>query len=216
MGKISGKVVAGVTISAIIFRISDVLSEIIGSSFVSMISQGYDRGDRRRTLEIAEQTISFKILMFLLTMVFLLVFLQPLLPPHAKDPEVIQTAKDYGYLRIYFLPVFFASFSVDTILRCQGDVKTPMYIMGPSILANLALDPIFVFGTTLFLGFKGSGLGAYRAALATVTSACLNFLSGFFLSLKDHGGIYIRWKGLFQLIPSIDKKPLKIGVPNRL
>lgn len=216
VGKISSKAVAGVTIFTTIFWIFDVLNEIIGSSSVSMISQSYGRGDRKRTLEIAEQTISFKILMSLLTMVLLLVFLQPLLSLYTKDPEVIQAAKDYGYLRIYFLPVFFASFSVNTIFRCQGDAKTPMYIMGLSTLVNLVLDPIFMFETIPFLGLKGFGLGVYGAALATVISICLSFLLGFFLLLKGHNGIYIRWKGLFRLIPSIDKKLLKIGIPNGL
>lgn len=216
VGKISSKAVAGVTIFTTIFWIFNVLNEVIGSSSVSMISQSYGRRDQERTLEISEQTLTFKVLIALATMGLLLLCFKPLLSLYTQDPEVIQAAQDYGYLRIYFLPVFFASFSINTIFRCQGDAKTPMYIMGLSTLVNLVLDPIFMFDTIPFLGFKGFGLGVYGAALATVISICLSFLLGFFLLLKGHNGIYIRWKGLFRLIPDIDKNLLKIGIPNGL
>ena len=216
VGRISSHAVAGVTIFTGIYWVFVVTNEIIGSSSVSMISQSYGRKDKERTLEISEQTISFKVVVALVSAILLLLFFEPLLHLYTKDALVIQAAKDYGYLRIFFFPIFFASFSVNTIFRCQEDAKTPMYIMGLSTLLNLILDPIFIFDTIPFIGLPGLGFGVYGAAVATVISITISFLFGFILLLKGHNGIYIRFKELFHLNPEIDKKLITIGIPNGL
>ncbi len=47
---------------------------------------------------------------------------------------------------MFFLPIMFSSYSVNTALRCLGDAKTPpMKIMIVSSIANIILDPIFMF-----------------------------------------------------------------------
>lgn len=214
VGRISSTAVAGVTIFTGIFWIFDFLNEVIGSSSVSMISQSHGQGDREKTLTISEQTITFKVFMALISAGIFFLLFDPLLHLYTQDPEVIEAARDYGFLRIYFLPVFFASFSVNTIFRCQGDAKTPMHIMVLSTLINLILDPILMFPKVPFFNIPGFGLGVYGAALATVISISFSFLLGFYLLLKGHKGVRIRFKQLFHLVPSIDKKLLRIGIPN--
>ena len=60
---------------------------------------------------------------------------------------VLRAALDYGYIRMFFLPIMFSSYSVNTALRCLGDAITPMRIMIISSIANIILDPIFMFDT---------------------------------------------------------------------
>lgn len=216
VGRISKESVAGVTLFSTVFWFFALLNEIIGSSSVSMISQSYGKEDQKRTSIIAEQTISFKILMAVLSAVLLFVFFKPALRLFNPSDEVMQAGIEYGYIRIYFLPMMFAYYSVNTIFRCTGDSKTPMLIMGFSSLLNLVLDPLFMFDTIPGTSISGLGMGVYGAALATVISMTLSFVFGLLILFYRKEGVRISVKGLFRLHPEIDKKLLTIGLPSGL
>ncbi|RXM21956.1 MATE family efflux transporter, partial [Citrobacter sp. AAK_AS5] len=89
----------------------------------------YGAGDKARTERIIEQTIAFKALVAVIAAILLYFFLEPLLRFFTKDPAVIRAALEYGRVRVFFLPVFFASYSCFTALRCTGDAKSQMWIM---------------------------------------------------------------------------------------
>lgn len=94
VGQISSQAQAGVTIFTTIYTLFTVLNEIAGSSSISLITQSYGRGDKERTQKIAEQTISFKIVLAILSGLLLLIFLKPLFNLYTKDPLVKQAAMD--------------------------------------------------------------------------------------------------------------------------
>lgn len=78
IGRISAQAVAGVTIFSTIFWISDIFSEIIGVSAVSLISQSYGSGHTDKTKEIMEQSIFFKLLVSAVMAIILTILLKPL------------------------------------------------------------------------------------------------------------------------------------------
>ena len=145
IGRVSSAAVAGITIFVIVFWTVEVLNEIIGISSVSLISQSFGAKDYERTRRVIEQTLTFKALMALLAMIFLLIFLKPLLGFLTQDEEVLKHALDYGFIRLFFLPMMFSSYTVNTALRCVGDAKSPMMIMLFVSILNAVLDPIFIF-----------------------------------------------------------------------
>ena len=216
VGRISKESVAGVTLFSTVFWFFALLNEIIGSSSVSMISQSFGKEDQERTRIVAEQTISFKVLMALLSATLLFFFYKPALSLFNPNGEVMKAAVDYGYIRIYFLPMMFAYYSVNTIFRCTGDSKTPMYIMGFASVLNLILDPLFMFQRIPGIGIRGLGLGVYGAALATVISMTLSFVIGILILFYRKEGVRISLSGLFKLHPAIDKQLLTIGLPSGL
>jgi putative MATE family efflux protein len=213
VGRISSQAVAGVTIFSTIFWLVSVLNEIIGTSSISMITQSYGMGDEEKTRKIVEQTLTFKVFMAIIAAILFLIFLKPLLHFFSDDPEVIKAALDYGYIRVFFLPIMFASYSVNTALRCLGDANTPMIIMTITSVLNIILDPIFMFDKTPGINIPGLGMGVFGAALATVISTAIAFLFGFWILLKGKTKLKISIKGLFKLDWEIDKKLLTIGLP---
>lgn len=216
VGRISKEAISGVTLFITVYMLFTVLNEVAGASSVSMLSQSYGRGDAERTQKIAEQTISFKIVLAILSGLLLLVFLKPMLSVYTDDEIVIRAALDYGYIRIYFLPMMFSSYSVNTIFRCSGDAKTPMTIMIISAVLNLILDPIFIFDTVPYIGMAGLGLGVFGAALATVIATTISFLYGFLILLSGRRAIRISFRGLLKLDRTIDLSLLTIGLPSGL
>lgn len=213
IGKISKEAVAGVTVFATIFWMTEVLNEIIGTSSVSLISQSYGAKDLDKTKAICEQTLLFKFIVSIITSVILLLSISGLVAFFSDDALVRKSALEYGYSRIWFLPVFFSMYSVNTIMRCVGDAKRPMYIMIVSSVLNIILDPVFMFETVPYIGIKGLGLGVRGAAYATVLSITVSFIWGISFIITGRTNIKIDLKNLLKMDLEMDKKLITIGLP---
>lgn len=180
IGRISAKAVAGVTIFKILFWIIEALNEVIGVSSISLVSsQSFDKKDILRTDLAIEQTITFKFIVALIASLFLSIFLKPV-TSFFVEKDIVAYGLDYGYIRLFFLPIMLYSLSLNSILQSVGDARIPMYIMLTATLINLILDPILIFEKIPFIGliaihFNGAGLGVFCAALATVISQTLTF-----------------------------------------
>ncbi len=216
IGKISAQAVAGVAIFGTIFWLADIFNEIIGMSSVSLISQSYGAGKLDRAREMIEQSISFKMIISIMMSIVLLLILRPLSFFFSQESIVIQHILAYGTIRSMFLPFMFASFSVNTALRCIGDAAHPMKIMIITALLNIILDPILMFDTIPGTSIHGLGLGIQGAAIATVFSTFIAFLSGLLILLTGRSYLKIFLSGLFRLTKENVIKLSIIGLPTGL
>ncbi|WP_026477899.1 MATE family efflux transporter [Alkaliphilus transvaalensis] len=213
IGKISAEAVAGVTIFTTMFWIANVLNDIIGTSSISLISQSYGKGDEDRTSLCIEQALTFKALVAIIAGIIFLIILKPLLGFFTTDELVFQSAINYGYIRVFFLPIMFSSYTVNTAFRCVGDAKRPMIIMIIAAILNIILDPILMFDIIPGTSIPGFGLGVFGAALATVISVSVTFIVGFAFILSGKTRVKIKLKRLLKLNKEIDKKLITIGLP---
>ena len=114
-----------------------------------------------------------------------------------------------SYLRISFLGVIFlfGFFAFQSLMRGVGDVKTPLYIVIGTVVLNLFLDPLFIFGF-------GSipALGVSGAAIATVITQCLAAVVGFFILFSGKYDIHLK-KVNFAPDVNLIKKIFKLGFP---
>lgn len=114
-----------------------------------------------------------------------------------------------AYIKISFIGmIFIFTYMVfQSLMRGVGDVKTPMYIVFGTVLLNLLLDPLFIFG----YGFIPA-MGVAGAAAATIGTQGLAAIIGIGLLLKGKYQIQLR---LNDLKPdySLIKKIFKIGFP---
>ncbi len=214
IGRISYSAVASVTIFVSLFWLFEVVNSIIGISSVSLISQSFGAGNKERTKKAAEQTLTFKFSVAILAASILWILLIPLLRLFTNDALVIEQAVAYGRPRVLFIPIFFSSFSVNTIFRCTGDAKTPMYLLIGSAILNIILDPVMMFDQIPGTSIPGLGMGLYGAAMATNISFSLSFIIGLVILFKGTKRIKISIRGLFVLDREIDKKLLTIGLPS--
>jgi putative MATE family efflux protein len=114
-----------------------------------------------------------------------------------------------AYLRIIFLglPFMFSSMIFGFILRAYGDMVTPMKVEGITVVINLVLDPLLIFG---LLGLPR--MAVTGAALATVFSRSISSALALYILFSGKTGIKVslpdlkpvRWRA-FQIF--------KIGVP---
>ncbi|MDD2231920.1 MAG: MATE family efflux transporter [Sphaerochaetaceae bacterium] len=214
IGMISSKAVAAMTVFSTYMWIIELFNEIVGAGSVSMISQYHGEGNKEKTQLAAEQTMTFKFILATAGALVMCLTLRPVLGFFSSDSEVVQLGLDYGFIRAAFLPIFFSSYSVNTIFRCTGNAKTPMILLGIAAVMNIILDPLMMFETVPYIGIKGLGLGMKGAAWATVISIGFSFIGGMAILLSGKAPISIRVRKLFVLNPEIDRKLFKVGLPS--
>ncbi len=131
----------------------------IGAGVLVSISMG------KRDMDKAEKILGSSFLLMILVSAVITVIgfsiKGPMLRSFGATPETIQYANDY--LNIILAGTVFqvVGFSLNNIIRAEGNARIAMFSMIISAGTNLVLDPIFIFGF---------GMGVKGAAYATVIS----------------------------------------------
>ncbi len=118
--------------------------------------------------------------------------------------EVIELGEAYVVILTFMLPFIFLKIVFVTALSSAGDTKTPFIIKLVSIMLNIFLNWVLIYGN---LGF--STLGVEGAAIATVIVNALELLVYIYLYIR-HKTAYIP---MFSYSKNLLKRALKVGIP---
>ncbi len=193
---------SGIAITFPLFIILMGFGLLIGIGSTALVSIKLGEGN----LDEAERTTGNALSMSLIISVTLMttgwIFLVPLLKLLGAQGEVFVYAKQY--MELVLLGTIFQTiaYSMNSIIRGEGNPKISMLTMIISAVLNAILNPIFIFG--LHLGVKGS-------ALSTIISQFVGsvWIMNYFFSKKST--IKLRLKNL-ALQLDIVKKIFFIGV----
>ncbi|MCM1386519.1 MAG: MATE family efflux transporter [Bacillus sp. (in: Bacteria)] len=156
------------------------------SAFSAFISNGaaplaaiwLGKQDREHAEKILGNSVTFLIICTAALMAFFYAFQRPLLYMFGASDVTIEYA--VSYISIYLIGTIFVELALglNAFIICQGQSRTAMYSVLIGAVANIALDPIFIF---VF------GLGVKGAAIATVISQALSafWVVGFLSSRKS-------------------------------
>lgn len=124
--------------------------------------------------------------------------------------QIIPLASEF--MEVYFLglPFIFGYYIFSALMRGYGDTRLPMYIMGVSVLINLLLDPVFIFG---WGPVEGHGIAG--AAAATVLSRAIATALGVFVLFFTGYGPDVTL-GYVVPDPTFLWELVRIGVPSAL
>ncbi|WP_346857438.1 MATE family efflux transporter [uncultured Draconibacterium sp.] len=116
-------------------------------------------------MERAEQTLGtgFALMLVVSFIVMLVIYVLkvPILRSFGSTEETFQYANDYLNIIITGIPFMIIGFSLNNVIRSEGNARVAMISMILSSVVNIILDPVFIFW--LDMGVKG-------AAYATVIS----------------------------------------------
>ncbi len=172
----------------------------IGLGFVSgglsIISQYFGSGERKKLSTSISKLISFSILISLVLSGVSLLILDHILFLLGIPMDVYGLARTYLHIVLIGIPfgIFYMAFV--TIINSFGDTRTPMYLSVFSALFNIFLDPLLIYG---LLGFPR--LEVKGAALATLVSRITVALIASILLVKRLDSYNIR---LRMLMPDRD------------
>lgn len=165
MEGVGANALTGVGVTFCITVFISAFSGFVNSGAAPLASIWLGKGDREHAEKILGNSVSFLLFCTVILMAVFYVFQRPLLYNFGASDATIDYAVDY--LTIYLVGTLFVEFSLglNAFIICQSKPGTAMLSVLIGAVANIILDPIFIFA--LHLGVKG-------AAVATVISQGLS------------------------------------------
>ncbi|MDG1531976.1 MAG: MATE family efflux transporter [Paracoccaceae bacterium] len=165
-GQLSTDAQAGLAIGFQAFFIMMAIGFGTGSAMGALVGNARGKKDDAMARRIAMQGLSFAIAA--IVMLFVLGFLAgPSIIALVSEPGAYRdAATGYYYWLLAALPGFVIAFTANGILQAHGDSVTMQRAMMVAFVANIGLNPLFIYGIPgIVAGFGFNGI-----ALATVVS----------------------------------------------
>jgi putative MATE family efflux protein len=207
LGRVGREAVSAVAISFNIVMLIVVVGAGLATAGQTLISQSKGREDQRRVdFYLGQMTTSllgFSLLISLGGGVLIPAFLALLqVPPDAF-------AQTQQYLRIIFagLPLMFLFFVMQAAMQGIGDSMTPLLIQAGTIVLNIALDPLLIFGVGPLPRMEVAG-----AAVATVASRSIGSAVALAILLSGRRGLHLKPANLVPRLHAV-RLFFRIGAP---
>ena len=207
VGNVLGDIgLSGVAVGGDVSNFLTFLAMGFASAGQVIISKYLGAGERDNLGKFIANMFSFLMIIAVVLSTICFTFRIPILRLMNTPAESFEQALGYSSVCILGLVFIYGYNMVSAVLRGMGDSKHPFIFISIAALLNIFLDILFVVVLKM---------GAMGAALATIISQCVSFLSccTFLYKNKDRLGFVIHGKDFFHL----DKKMLgdlcKLGVP---
>jgi putative MATE family efflux protein len=207
VGRLGKEAVAAVGVAGNLTFVVLALSQMLGVGTTTVVSHAAGRKDRDRAVLLFNQSQVLSLVcgvIFLLVMMTLRVSYTRVL---SADATTAALAADY---LLWFIPAMslqFAMVAMGSALRGTGNFKPGMIVQTTTVVVNMLLAPILIFGW-----FTGYPMGVAGAAISTLVAVVVGvlWLSRYFTSSNEF--LHYRWA---DWPPRFDTwaSMLKIGLP---
>lgn len=178
MEGVGANALTGVGVTFCITMFISAFSAFISNGAAPLAAIWLGKGDRDHAEKILGNSISFLVICTVVLMAFFYAFQRPLLYMFGASDATISYA--VNYLSIYMIGTLFVELALglNAFIICQSQPKIAMLSVLIGAIANIILDPFFIF--VLHMGVKG-------AATATVISQALSaaWVMAFLLSERS-------------------------------
>ncbi|PTB83964.1 MATE family efflux transporter [Sulfurovum lithotrophicum] len=204
VGRISAFAVAavGLGLQSLMFVFAILTLLHVGTS--ALLSRFAGAGHRKRASTGLSTLLQFALFLSLPMMILWYFLASHVYVWFGTAPEVVALGEDYVQMLTWMMPFIFVKLVFVTALNATGDTKTPMYIKIASIILNVFLNYLFIFGN---LGFPE--LGVMGAAVGTVIVNMLELIVYLWLYLTKKMPYLPMW----HYSKSLMKRALKVGIP---
>ena len=180
VGRVNPEAIAAVSIvfPVVFFFVSFAMG--IGTGLSSAVARAYGASDLEKAGRIAANGLALGIILSVLLALLGVAFSRPLFVLLGAGPEIVDAV--LAYCRIIFIGFIFIFLGIfcNSIIRGEGDTKTPMKFLLFQTLLNLILDPLFIFGLGPIpaLEVKGAAVALLLSRLAMSLLAVGYFAAG--------------------------------------
>ena len=189
---------AAASITTPIFMIQMAIATIVSTGAASYISRCIGEKDSERANRTLTTGVMICTGLAVVVMIIGLSYMKPLILALGASPEVYPYAYQYvGIMLIGTIPVML-NYAGGQLLRSEGAIMPSIVGMLIGTVANVILDPLFIF--TFDMGIGGAALATILGNLAALVYYAYYYLSGkAFLKIKPSylSGDKIIWKEIF-------------------
>lgn len=163
VGRLGADPLAAMSFSFPVVLISGGLAMGLGIGTSTHVSQALGRGDRNEAARLATKAHLLGFTLVVLLAVGGALAIDPLFATMGATPSILPLIRSYMLIWFAGLPFVILPMIGMNVLQATGDTKIPGIALTLSVLLNIALDPLLIFGIGPF-----PRMGIAGAALATV------------------------------------------------
>ncbi|WP_370979822.1 MATE family efflux transporter [Agaribacterium sp. ZY112] len=207
VGRLGSAAVAAVSVSTPVTFLLIAIGSGLAMAGTTLTAQYMGAGRQDKVNEVAGQTLLMVVGLSSVLGAIGLVLAPHLLTLMGVEQDVYNDA--LKFMRVSFIGIVFVfTFSMfQSLMRGVGHTLIPLVIVFTTVLLNLILDPLFIFGYGPIPAF-----GVEGAAMATLGTQSLAALVGVCVLWRGKWGIRLRLKHLVPQ-PSYMKKAVLLGFP---
>lgn len=157
--------ISGLTLTFPILLFMQAFGMLVGAGAATRVSIHLGRKANDMAENVLGNAFTLTFILSILTIVPCMLLMRPLLIAFGGSEQTIPYAEDYLYIAIPASLLASLSFSFNAVMRASGYPRKAMVTMMIGAIANVILDPIFIF--VFDMGIQG-------AAIATVISMALS------------------------------------------
>lgn len=157
----------------------------------------------KKDMERAEKTLgtgfALMVVVSILIMIVTYALKVPILRSFGSTEETFQYANDYLDIILAGVMFMVIGFSMNNVIRSEGNAKIAMISMILSSVTNLILDPIFIFG--LGMGVKGAAYATVISMFVLMIWVLYHFIKSKRSVIKLHlQNIRIDWEIMLEIV----------------
>ncbi|MDR2683843.1 MAG: MATE family efflux transporter [Prevotellaceae bacterium] len=199
---VGASALGGLAITFPLMNLSAAFGTLIGVGASTLLSIRVGQKDYETANKILGNVLTLNILMGSIFTIFFLIFLKPILIFFGASEQTLPYAYEFMVIILCGNIITHLYFNLNALLRSAGYPMKSMTATILTVVINLILNPLFIFG--FGWGIKGS-------AFATVISQTIVFC--WQICLFNDKNLFIRWqKGIYKINKKIFKDSFSIGL----
>lgn len=194
--------IAGLALTFPLMNLSAAFGSLVGMGAATTISVKLGQNDTESANRILGNVMTLNLIIGVVYTIIMLAFLDPILYFFKASEQTIGYARDFMRVILYGNVVTHSYFGLNAVLRASGHPKIAMNATLATVVINVALNPLFIFGF---------GWGIQGSALATVISQTIALI--FQLWFFSRKTLFIHFKkGIYKLRKEIVTSIMAIGL----
>ncbi len=193
---------SGLAITFPLMNLAAAFGAMVGMGGAALLSLRLGQKDYDSANHILGNVLMLNVIMGVAFSVFALLFLDPILYFFGASEQTLPYAHDFMVIILLGNAITHIYLGQNALLRSAGKPRTAMYATIFTVLINLVLNPLFIFGF---------GWGIRGSAAATIISQCAVLI--WQIGLFNDRDSFIRFKkGIYRLQQNIVKEIFAIGL----
>lgn len=193
--------ISGLAITFPLMNLASAFGALVGVGGATLLSIRMGQKDYTTANTILGNVVILNIIIGILFTIPTLVFIDPILRFFGASSDTLPYARDYMEIILLGNVLTHLYMGLNSLLRSAGNPQKAMYCTIATVLINIPLNALFIFGL---------GWGIRGAAIATILSQVILLLWQFRFFSNKNRFIHFK-KGIFRLKKKIVKDTLSIG-----